>query len=338
MSLVQVESMLGRGKYGGEPKIPPDQMAKVQEAKVGQWASWPSDSGTLFIGLTDIGPDPKVAAVVFVFADKSRPTTVKAGKAGATVAVNVPAAPAGQGDSARPEITLDPTGGTDKVTLENYEKVKKGMTEAEVLEILGPPGAISGNNPNNNGRPGGQPNANNPGLPGNGPGQGGAGFGPGFPGAGGPGGSPLFPPGSFPGQAGPMPPGAAGRPGAAPAGGQPAAGTAPPDVRNFLWKYGDLVVGVVFLNGKAEDKRVITSEKVTQANFAKVENGMTTDKVFEILGPSFGSGPGEAILPRVRAKNPLAVSWQSKEGVMYVVFAEGKVIGKKMVGSKGRGR
>jgi hypothetical protein len=320
MRWLDVMGIVGKGNDFGPPTgLSPEQVAQVAAVKVGQWVCYSSNVGALYVGLTNVGPDStRVAAVVFVFLDASKPRKVKT-----KPEAGVPSAPVPAGS---PDIPVDPAGGSDKVTLENYKKVKQGMTETEVVELLGPPQEIKRGNESGNaggaapGIPPGAPGLGAPGVPPRGvPGTG-------APGLGRPGGGFAGMPGGAPGAGFGEPPG--GRPGGAP----PAAG-----LRNFFWKRGTLEIVVFFMNGVANNKSVLTSELVTQENFNKVERGMTADQVEEILGPPRWTGvPGEQLNPRLRGRNSVAGGWTTKDVLMYVALIDGKVIDKGITTVRGR--
>jgi hypothetical protein len=343
MTLSEVEKIVGPSKDGGVPKIPAEHTQKIADAKVKEWVCWSSNIGVMYAGLADpVGPQARVCALVFLFvADAGRPAAVKTGQqTGAPVVANPPQgpgnppAPANNPDTERPRIpTADQ--GTDKVTLANYAKVQQKMTETEVVDILGPAQYIQ------------QPNAPPPGPGGNTkpPGGGGAPGGPGFPNPGGAGivggpGGPGAPGGGFGGGAMPPGAGAGGGPGNRPpagAGGGPGGRPTPappPDVKNVFWKRGDLILGVAFVNGKAERKQIFCNDKATQANYDKIENGMTAAQVAEILGPPSGSDlPAEAAGFK-RAKIGRAAVWFGKDVAIYLLIAEEKVINKRILGGR----
>jgi hypothetical protein len=101
-----------------------------------------------------------------------------------------------------------------------------------------------------------------------------------------------------------------------------------------------LRIAVGFANGRVEVKRVLTSEKITAENYARVENGMTTAEVVDILGPPFQADlPGEGVVTRLpRGKHPKAAFWQTPDIIIWVVFADDKVAGKRLITKRTPGK
>jgi hypothetical protein len=103
-----------------------------------------------------------------------------------------------------------------------------------------------------------------------------------------------------------------------------------------FWKRGDLVLGVAFVNGKAERKQIFCNDRATQDNFDKIKGGMPLAEVLELLGPPSGSDlPGElAGFKGNRPKSSRAALWPGKEVTIYLLIADEKVVAKRIAGGR----
>src|SRR5262249_15324627 len=125
MTLADVEAILGQGKELADEEIPrviqenitPEVMGKIQTVEPQRWRQWTGAETSILVGLSETDEGDRVSVLAFVHRGSFK------------LECNSVARKTGP-----PEDQIKKV-----LTRENYAKLKKGMTEKEVLGILGPP-------------------------------------------------------------------------------------------------------------------------------------------------------------------------------------------------------
>jgi predicted Zn finger-like uncharacterized protein len=161
MTLADVESILGQGKELPDEEIPggiqehitPEVKGKIQIVEPKRWRQWNAADNSIFVGLSETDEGDRVSVLAFVHGgsfklDCGNPWAFRAALAAAGKKPDEPAKKA-QGDAEKPKASepkppVKKTKPTEDqlrkaLTRENHARLKKGMTEKEVVDILGPP-------------------------------------------------------------------------------------------------------------------------------------------------------------------------------------------------------
>jgi len=156
-----VEAILGQGNELPDEDIPlaiqenitPEVKGKLQTVEPQRWRLWNGAESSIFVGLSETDEGDRVSVVAFVHGGSFKlecgnPWAFRATLAAAGKKPDKPdkkeqgeAEPPKPPESTPSDKKSRPTEDQLKkaLTRENYAKLKKGMTEKEVLGILGPP-------------------------------------------------------------------------------------------------------------------------------------------------------------------------------------------------------
>jgi predicted Zn finger-like uncharacterized protein len=154
MRLDQVQAVLGEGEALTDGEIPPALAERIDDPKVtGQidlveprrWRRWGGGDGTIFVGLSPTEGGDRVTVLAFAKAGGLKlecgnnfAAEAPAGKPDPSSRKAGPATPRGT-EPTRPRAKPTEEQLRQALTWENYAKLRKGMTEPEVRNVLGPP-------------------------------------------------------------------------------------------------------------------------------------------------------------------------------------------------------
>jgi hypothetical protein len=154
MRLDQVQAVLGEGEALADGEIPPDLKERIDDPKVtGQidlvepqrWRRWGGDQETIYVGLSETAAGDRVTVLAF---GKASGLKLECGSIFAREPVAGKPVPSSQqakrdapGEGKTGDVKGKPTEAQlrQALTKENYAKLRKGLTEQEVVQILGPP-------------------------------------------------------------------------------------------------------------------------------------------------------------------------------------------------------
>jgi predicted Zn finger-like uncharacterized protein len=161
MSLAEVQGILGKGTRLPDDEVPaalkeqidnPEVAGKIDWFEPRGWYQWVGSQGTIFVGLSERNNTDRVTVLAY-----AKPGSLKlecSTQFGKTIpetkpGKSSPLADAGKEEVAKPKpdapapspSRIKPTDEQlrQALTQENYAKLRKGMTEQEVKDILGPP-------------------------------------------------------------------------------------------------------------------------------------------------------------------------------------------------------
>jgi predicted Zn finger-like uncharacterized protein len=161
MTLADVEAILGKGKELPDEEIPatieenitPEAKGKIQSAEPQRWRQWTGGRATIFVGLSETDEGDRVSVLAYAQGgsfklESGAPWAFRAALAAAGNKPDEQPKKAGE-DPEKPKPTKSkpevkrakPSEDQLKkaLTKENHAKLKKGMTEKEVIDILGQP-------------------------------------------------------------------------------------------------------------------------------------------------------------------------------------------------------
>jgi hypothetical protein len=154
MRLDQVQAVLGEGEAMADGEIPPALAERIDDPKVAgridlvepqRWRRWGGGPETIFVGLSQTETGERVT--VLAFASASGLQLECGNNFGGEAAAGEPAPSSRKEGPATPgeaEVTRPGGKPTDEqlrqaLTRENYAKLRKGLTDREVRQVLGPP-------------------------------------------------------------------------------------------------------------------------------------------------------------------------------------------------------
>jgi outer membrane protein assembly factor BamE (lipoprotein component of BamABCDE complex) len=154
MRLDQVQAVLGEGEPLTDGEIPPALRERIDDPKITakidlvepqRWRRWGGGHETIFVGLSQTKTGDRVTVLAF---DKASSLKLECGNTfgGETVATKpdhssqrAGRANPGEAKATRPSGKATEEQLRQALTKENYDKLRKGLTEQEVRDILGPP-------------------------------------------------------------------------------------------------------------------------------------------------------------------------------------------------------
>jgi hypothetical protein len=153
MRLDEVQTVLGEGEALTDGEIPPalaeriddpNVTAKIDLVEPQRWRRWGGGQETIFVGLSQTETGDRMTVLAFA---KASGLKMECGNTFAGEAARKPDHPTRSTGRAKPG-EAEPTRPSGKptgeqlrraLTKENYDKLRKGQTEREVRDILGPP-------------------------------------------------------------------------------------------------------------------------------------------------------------------------------------------------------